>query len=219
MRVKRPLCAAAVIWAAAIWLLGKAGVPFFSCTSPALPEGVKDEKVLVTGIVYQKDIYETITNLYLKKTNLIIRNKEYPIDNIKLTIENEILNDPTGQGDMAAAWGEVEEIPEAANPGQFDEKIYYYARKVKWYMDGEEFQVLRKERDMVLAIQGRIKEKLARGIQKVFGSEKSGIMEAMVLGEKGNLGQENKLLFQIMGISHVLAISGVQTLFLAYMWL
>ena len=70
---------------------------------------------------------------------------------------------------MAAAWGEVEEIPEAANPGQFDEKIYYYARKVKWYMDGEEFQVLRKERDMVLAIQGRIKEKLARGIQKVFG--------------------------------------------------
>ena len=41
-----------------------------------------------------------------------------------------------------------------------------------------------------------------------MGSEKSGIMEAMVLGEKGNLGQENKLLFQIMGISHVLAISG-----------
>ena len=29
----------------------------------------------------------------------------------------------------------------------------------------------------------------------------------MILGEKGNLGQENKLLFQIMGISHILAIN------------
>ena len=29
-----------------------------------------------------------------------------------------------------------------------------------------------------------------------------------MLGEKGNLGQENKLLFQILGISHILAISG-----------
>src|SRR5699024_684910 len=93
------------------------------------------------------------------------------------------------------------------NPGQFDERIYYYARKVKWYMDGEEFQILQKETEPVLALQGRIKERISLRLQKAFGSEKSGIMEAMILGEKGNLGQENKLLFQIMGISHILAIS------------
>lgn len=208
MRVKRPLCAAAVIWAAAIWLLGWAGVPFFSCHSPRLPGEVQDENILVTGIVYQKDIYETITNLYLKKANLIILEKEYPIDNLKIKIENQILSKPAEPGDMAAVWGKLEEIPKAANPGQFDERIYYYARKVKWYMDGEKFQVLQKETDPVLAAQGIIRERLAGGIQKAFGGEKSGIIEAMVLGEKGNLGQENKLLFQILGISHILAISG-----------
>ena len=74
-------------------------------------------------------------------------------------------------------------------------------------MDGEEFQILQKETDPVLALQGRIKERISLGLQKAFGSEKSGIMEAMILGEKGNLGQENKLLFQIMGISHILAIN------------
>ena len=47
MRIKRPLCAAAVIWAAAIWLLGNAGIPFFSWDSPGLLGDVKDEKVLV----------------------------------------------------------------------------------------------------------------------------------------------------------------------------
>ena len=136
MRVKRPLCAAAVIWAAAIWLLGWAGVPFFFLPFPPASGEVQDENILVTGIVYQKDIYETITNLYLKKANLIILEKEYPIDNLKIKIENQILSKPAEPGDMAAVWGKLEEIPKAANPGQFDERIYYYARKVKWYMDG-----------------------------------------------------------------------------------
>ena len=72
MRIKRPLCAAAVIWAAAIWLLGNAGIPFFSWDSPGLLGDVKDEKVLVTGILYQKDIYETVTNLSVSYTHLTL---------------------------------------------------------------------------------------------------------------------------------------------------
>lgn len=208
MIIKRPLCAAAVIWAAAVWLLGRAGISYFSCSPPRLPGKVEDEQVLVTGIIYQKDIYEEITNLYLKKANLIILEKEYPIDNIKITIENEILPEMVKQGDLTAFSGSLEEIPEAANPGQFDERLYYYARKIKWYMEGKEAQILHKKADRILAVQGRIKEKISMGIQKAFGSEKSGIMEAMLLGEKRNLGQENKLLFQIMGISHILAVSG-----------
>lgn len=208
MKIKRPLCAAAVIWAAAVWLLGRAGVPFFSCAPPSLPEGIKGERVLVTGILYQQDIYETITNLYLKKANLIILKKEYPIDNIKITIENENLSGEENVGDRTAVAGDLEEIPRPANPGQFNERIYYYARKVKWYMKGTEIQILQREEERLLAVQGKIKDKISMGIRKSFGKGKSGIMEAMVLGEKGNLGQENKLLFQIMGISHILAISG-----------
>lgn len=78
--------------------VGECGNPFlFLGFSWALGD-VKDEKVLVTGILYQKDIYETVTNLYLKKANLIILEKEYPIDNIKITIENEILSEPAQQG-------------------------------------------------------------------------------------------------------------------------
>ena len=63
---------------------------------------------------------------------------------------------------------------------------------------------------MIITVKpGRIKiARMKEGIQKAFGEEKGGIIQAMVLGEKGELGQENKLLFQIMGISHVLAISG-----------
>lgn len=208
MRVKRPLCTALFIWVAVIWLLGRAGIPFFTCSPPKLAGQVKGEDILATGIVYQKDVYETITNLYLKKANLIIQEEQHPTERIKLTIDNKALPGLTEQGDFIAVSGKLEEIPEAANPGQFNERAYYYARNIKWYMEGEEIQLLKRGKNQMLAFQGRIKEKMRGGIQKAFGEEKGGIMEAMLLGEKGNLGQENKLLFQIMGISHILAISG-----------
>ena len=73
-----------------------------------------------------------------------------------------------------------------------------------------EFQVIRKKENQVLYIQSQIRERMKEGIQKAFGEEKGGIIQAMVLGEKGELGQENKLLFQIMGTSHVLAINSTK---------
>lgn len=208
MRVKRPLCTALFIWAAVIWLLGRAGIPFFTCSPPKLAGQVKGENILATGIVYQKDVYETITNLYLKKANLIIQEEQHPTERIKLTMDNKAFSGLTEQGDFIAVYGKLEEIPEGANPGQFNERAYYYARNIKWYMEGEEIQLLQRGKNQMLSFQGRVKEKMRGGIQKAFGEKKGGIMEAMILGEKENLGQENKLLFQIMGISHILAISG-----------
>ena len=49
-------------------------------------------------------------------------------------------------------------------------------------------------------------------------AEAAPVMEAMVLGEKSNLEEELKIRYQMAGIVHILAISGVQTLFLAYIW-
>ena len=165
--------------------------------------------MIATGIVYQKDVYDSITNLYLKNSNLLIRKEKYPIENIKVTVENQEITDSVRPGDLTAIYGVLEQIPRAGNPGQFDERSYYYPRKIKWYMEGTEIQILRKKENRILYIQSQIREKMKEGIQKAFGIEKGGIIQAMVLGEKGNLGQDNKLLFQIMGISHVLAISGM----------
>ena len=39
-----------------------------------------------------------------------------------------------------------------------------------------------------------------------------GVLSAMILGEKSGLDAEVKSLYQIAGISHILAISGVKTL-------
>ena len=58
----------------------------------------------------------------------------------------------------------MQEIPEGANPGQFNERAYYYARNIKWYMEGEEMQLLQRGKNQMLSFQGRVKEKMRGGI-------------------------------------------------------
>ena len=52
---KRPLCIAALVWAALLWLLGAAGVSFLGFSPPQLSQEAKGELVLVSGIVYRAD--------------------------------------------------------------------------------------------------------------------------------------------------------------------
>ena len=70
------------------------------------------------------------------------------------------------QGDLTAVYGSLEQIPRASNPGQFDERSYYYPRKVKWYLEGMEFQVLRKKENQVLYIQSQIRDSIANHTDK-----------------------------------------------------
>ena len=67
---KRPLCIAALVWAALLWLLGAAGVPFLGFSPPQLSQEAQGKLVLVSGIVYRADSYPQSNYLYLKKTNL-----------------------------------------------------------------------------------------------------------------------------------------------------
>lgn len=70
----------------------------FQLCFPDPPIKIEKEKVVATGTVYQKDVYDSITNLYLRNSNLIIQEKKYPIENIKVTLENQKLTDSVFQG-------------------------------------------------------------------------------------------------------------------------
>lgn len=45
--------------------------------------------------------------------------------------------------------------------------------------------------------------------EKTFDEQESGMMKAMILGQKGSLDKEMKELYQRNGIAHLLAISGL----------
>ena len=205
---KRPLCMAAVCWAVLLWLLGQAGISFFTYAPPMLPLQASASGARVTGIVYRVDCYSYSTNLYLKKTNLILNSKKYPIDRIKVTVKNEKTPEKIKPGCEVLVKGDLQEIPLPSNPGQFHERAYYYPRKIKWYQEASGVEVTEPEKDKFLCVQAKLKERLKKGIYSTVSEKKAGILEAMLLGDKGNIGTENKFLFQLMGCSHILAVSG-----------
>lgn len=220
---KRPLCIAALIWAVILWLLGKAGIPVLGYDPPDLPIDAKNKPVQVAGTLYHLDTYEYQSIFYLKEAVLISQTntsrnnhtsqsaiqKEYPLDGIKVTVKQEKIPAPLGEGMRVLVSGTLEEIPLPGNPGQFHERAYYYARKIKWYQDANQVQVLEENYDYLLRFQEQVKDRMKKGLSRSFSKEKAGILEAMLLGEKGNMDKEDTLLFQILGCSHILAISGL----------
>lgn len=206
---KRPLCAAALLWAAILWLLGQMQVSGFTFETPKLPIENSLEKATVSGEIYKKEENTLYTNLYIKNANLNVNSKQYPIDNVKVHIKNEKCVVSFGCGDKVAVKGRLEEIPLPVNLGQFNERVYYYARGIKWYQDEDSIKVLKKNFNSFLKWQDKIKEMWKKGISKVVSEDKIGFFESVLLGEKGNLDSSQKVLFQIMGCSHILAISGL----------
>ncbi len=206
---KRPLCVAALLWAAILWLLGQMQVSGFTFETPKLPIKNSLEKATVSGEIYKKEENTLYTNLYIKNANLNVNSKQYPIDNVKVHIKNEKCVISFGCGDKVAIKGRLEEIPLPANLGQFNERVYHYARGIKWYQDGNSIKVLKKNFNSFLKWQDKIKEMWKKGISKVVSEDKIGFFESVLLGEKGNLDSSQKVLFQIMGCSHILAISGL----------
>lgn len=207
--IKRPLCLAALIWAVFLWLLGWAGIPFWGLVPPSLPLNADTGKARVTGLIYKKDVYIQNTNLYLKNANLILNLKKYPLNAIKVTVMNEKLPKYAEVGSRVTVLGRIEEIPLPSNPGQFNERTYYYARKVKWYQKAERIRILQKNKNRILAMQEKVKDKIRAGLITSVPEKEAGILEAMLLGEKENTEQENLFLFQLMGCSHILAVSGL----------
>ena len=206
---KRPLCIAALVWAALLWLLGAAGVPFLGFSPPQLSQEAQGKLVLVSGIVYRADSYPQSNYLYLKKANLILNSEKYPIDNVRVKIKTQSEERLAEPGSEILIRGVLEEIPLPANPGQFHERNYQYARRVKWYLEGADLQVVREKADRLLFWQEQVKEKMRQGISRSIPQSVQGIFLAMLTGEKGELGQEEKSLFTAIGGSHILAISGL----------
>ena len=192
-----------------LWLLGQMQVSAFTFQTPKLPLKIPLEKAAVSGEIYKKEEFTLYTNLYIKNANLTINSKQYSIDNVKVHIKREKCSTAFRCGDKVFVKGRLEEIPLPANLGQFNERVYNYARGIKWYQSGESVQVLEKNFNLFLKWQNKIKEMWIKGISKVVPEDKIGFFESVLLGEKRNLDSSQKILFQIMGCSHILAISGL----------
>ena len=115
-------------------------------------------------------------------------------------------------GDLISAKGSLYTFRPATNYGQFDQKKYYGAKGIyyKLYADN----------CMILARNGTVSGKIKRflfdisgtfqeGLNVIYDEQGSGILAAMLAGNRSELDESTKDIYKRIGIAHILSISGL----------
>lgn len=204
---RRPICVLCLILMASIWAADSMGLSLFrqrplTSQEEELAEG---RQVTVQGSLEEKTETETSNSIYLKRTILIIQSRKIPIENLKIYMEAPV-DFPLGT--RLEVRGKFRLIEGPRNPGEFDSKIYYETQGIFYTMS--EGQVLRYSRDgsRFREAMGNLKGSLVQVLRET-AKEQAPIFQAMLLGDKGDLDSGLKNQYQMAGMIHILAISGL----------
>ena len=205
---KRPLCLVCLFLmlflAAGDWF----GFPFIR--GNPLPDYLKEwikehpEGVICGEVVNFRDT-EFSQTVSLNQSYLIYKSKKFPIKNIIVYLKKKEELKP---GMYLCVAGILEELPFPRNPGEFNKRQYYACEHT--YYSVKKGVVLKKgkEGNVYQTLLFQIREHLNSVLKRTAG-ESAPVFSAMVLGEKGELPKETKMRYQMAGIIHILAISGL----------
>lgn len=206
--LRRPLCLACILLMAVMCFADWMGIPLMR--GNPLPDSVKTwiarhPDAVVCGEAVRSTETEYSQSIYLKHTYLIVRSKKFPIENIRIYLDE---NGEVPVGTVLFVSGKLERIPAPRNPGEFDSRQYYASERMYYFL--KEGKVLKKSRSY--SLYGQFLNELRQKFQKILSGiagRDAPVFEAILLGEKENLDETTKIRYQMAGIIHILAISGL----------
>lgn len=207
---KRPVRSACVFLMLCLCILDLAGISVIR--GNPLPREAQEyieahPSAVICGEVQRCQDTEYSLSVYLKQVYLTYQSEKIPIRNIRVFLKENIKKD-LRTGMIIQVSGELERVSAPRNPGEFDSQQYYACQGIYYFMKNGIIQ--KKSRSysrygqFLTDLRGRI-----AGILEVAAEEDAGIYQAMLLGEKSSLDEEVKLRYQMAGMVHILAISGL----------
>ncbi len=103
----------------------------------------------------------------------------------------------------------TEAFRQARNDGNFDEKFYYESSGIAAKLKETEKIKSMLPRFYLRQILYDLREGMARSYENGLPGEESGVMKTLALGERDGLDAAVKSLYQMAGLFHILAISGL----------
>lgn len=208
---RRPVCLVCLFLMLCLYVTDLVGISMIN--GNPLPVSVQKyisehPKLTVSGEVQNCQAAEYSLSVYLKQVCLTVGSEQIPIENIKVYLNKE---EQIRIGMFLRVCGKLEEIPGSRNPGEFDSKQYYACQKIYYQMKGGKVCDKSTGYSYFGQFLQEIRQKAGTILDEAAGSY-AGIFQAMILGERGNLDAETKMQYQMAGIMHILAISGVKTL-------
>ena len=205
---RRPLCIVCLILILSLCIADRAGIPLIR--GNPVPENVvswieKHPDVKICGEVAQTTENEFSQSVYLSNTYLIYRSKKISIENVKAYLKKK---EEVPIGTVVLMSGNLQRVEEKRNPGEFDSQQYYACQHIYYCLKKGEILEKSKSYSVYRQFLCGLRKYFAKILGKIAG-EQAGIFQAIVLGDKSGLEDTVKLRYQMAGIVHILAISGL----------
>lgn len=192
---KRPLCLAALLLVMILWILPKD----VWLKEPDIPSG---KTITITGTVIKREAKEESQAYYLKNCQWDRNDSKFSV----LAFTQKGTSYPIGC--ELSLYGTIYQLSPSDNPGQFDAESYYQSQGILYTFQVKSVISARGEAFLKEKVTN-IRDYLSKQLSFIFQERDCGILRAVLLGDKSTLREEDQLLYQKNGISHLLAISGL----------
>ena len=125
-----------------------------------------------------------------------------------------VLEEPAdcAYGNRVQICGKLTLAEAPSNDGAFDRLFYQQTERLLFSMKNARLTVRDGRQNPLLQWMYEVRRICMRHLEQIFDEQDAGILAAMLLGDKSRLDEEIRDWYQVGGIAHVLAISGVKTL-------
>lgn len=165
----------------------------------------------VTGQVYKKEIKSDYQLLYLRENSIEIRKQR--LTESKLIIYDKSMKE-IKTGNTIYTEGKIDFYEKARNPGNFDQELYYAKMGIYAGVWTENISVAKESTWRLLEGLSRFRQRWKETLYKVLGEKQGAVLCGIMLGDKTGIDPELKERYQLNGIGHILAISGLHLSFI-----
>ncbi len=169
------------------------------------PDVLEYENAEIDGYIYNKVVTANGINGYMRVDIIDGNELSYTLNAVVYKLPENIVI-----GDYIEVHGTLTWISEAVNPGQFDMKRYYRARGIEaavTYMD--KYEVCSRDSSNYKEIIFNIRKTISDKMYTTFDKFTADMYSGLLLGDRQGIDDMTRKLYQVGGISHILAISGL----------
>ncbi|PKM51053.1 MAG: DNA internalization-related competence protein ComEC/Rec2 [Firmicutes bacterium HGW-Firmicutes-7] len=148
------------------------------------------------------------SNKMICKLNKISQDTNKITSGIKVIVYSKKL-EPYEVGDQIKIYGSMQIFSKQTNPGAYDTRGYYLANKIYYSIYASNIEFIASRQYSMDRILNNSRVRLEKQINHLFPSNEASVINTMLIGSKGIINDSTKELYQVAGISHLLAISGL----------